>query len=146
MKEAKMKELMTKSLTSSLRPSESLRDAGYKNAAYARELVDNSIEADATEVEIIMIEDKVTSNKQRRWKISEIGILDNGTGMDPYQLRCSLKYQDGAAQRGWQRSKGGGKKWVSSELASQATSSLQESDIWSWQEGLIQLSDMVRPR
>ena len=109
MKETKMKETMTANLISSAMVlPDSLRDSGYKNTAYALgELVDNSIRQMPQNVEIIMIEDLVTANKQRRWKISEIGILDNGTGMDPYQLRCALKYQDGAAQRGWERSREG---------------------------------------
>ena len=46
---------------------ESSRDAGYKNAAYALgELVDNSIQADAKDVDIIMFESNVRSTRGRR--------------------------------------------------------------------------------
>ena len=64
---------------------ESSRDAGYKNAAYALgELVDNSIQADAVDVDILMFEKNVRSIKGRRsWLVDEIGVLDNGNGMDP---------------------------------------------------------------
>ena len=119
-------------------PPESLRDAGYKNTAYALgELVDNSIEEDATDVDIIMFEDFKASGTQRRWKISEIGILDNGNGMSPFQLRCSLRYQDGANQRQWSRSKGGGKKMGKFGVGlPQATlSQCKRVDIWSWEDG-----------
>ena len=119
-------------------PPDSLRDAGYKNTAYALgELVDNSVEADATNVDIMMLESLQTSNKQRRWKIDEIAILDNGHGMDPFQLRCGLKYQDGAAQRGWARSKTGGKKMGKFGVGlPQATlSQCRRVDIWSWENG-----------
>ena len=119
-------------------PPDSLRDAGYKNSAYAMaELVDNSIEEDATGLDIIMFEDFMVSGTQRRWKISEIGILDNGNGMNPFQLRCALRYQDGASQREWQRSKGGGKKMGKFGVGlPQATlSQCKRVDIWSWENG-----------
>ena len=119
-------------------PPESLRDAGYKNSAYALgELVDNSIEEDAEDVDIIMFERLETSGSQRRWKINEIGILDNGNGMDPFQLRCSLRYQDGANQRRTSRSKTGGKKMGKFGVGlPQATlSQCRRVDIWSWDSG-----------
>jgi len=84
---------------------ESSRDAGYKNAAYALgELVDNSIQADASNIDIIMFESNVRSIKGRRsWLVNEIGILDNGSGMDPLLQRASIKFQDGSHQRGIKR-------------------------------------------
>ena len=116
-------------------PPESLRDAGYKNTAYALgELVDNSIEEDAKDIDIIMFEKLGTSGSQRRWKIEEIGILDNGNGMTPFQLRCSLRYQDGANQRQWGRSASGGKQMGKFGVGlPQATlSQCRRVDIWSW--------------
>ena len=116
-------------------PPDSLRDGGYKNTAYALgELVDNSIEEDARDVDIIMFESFLVSGSQRRWKIEEIGILDNGNGMSPFQLRCSLRYQDGANQRQWSRSKGGGKQMGKFGVGlPQATlSQCRRIDIWSW--------------
>ena len=119
-------------------PPESLRDAGYKNTAYALgELVDNSIEEDAKGIDIMLFESFKTSGTQRRWKIEEIGILDNGNGMSPFQLRCSLRYQDGANQRKWTRSKEGGKKMGKFGVGlPQATlSQCRRVDIWSWEDG-----------
>ena len=117
-------------------PPESLRDSGYKNTAYALgELVDNSIEEDATDVDIIMFEGREPGT--RRWRIQEIGILDNGNGMSPFQLRCSVRYQDGANQRSWARSSSGGKKMgkfgVGLPQASMSTG--KRLDIWSWESG-----------
>jgi len=119
-------------------PPEALRDAGYKNTAYALgELVDNSIEADASNVDIMMLESLRTTRKQRRYKIKEIAILDNGYGMNPFQLRCSLKYQDGAAQRGWARSKTGGRKMgkFGVGLPQSTLSQCRRVDVWSWEDG-----------
>jgi len=83
---------------------ESARDSGYKNAAYALgELVDNSIQAGADDVEIIMLERFGGSGKRRNWNVQEIGILDNGCGMDPMLQRLSIKYQSGSTQMGIDR-------------------------------------------
>jgi len=81
---------------------ESARDSGYKNAAYALgELVDNSIQADAKNVDIIIFEKMISIGSGRRaWRAQEVGIIDNGIGMDPFLQRCSIKYQDGANQQG----------------------------------------------
>ncbi len=83
---------------------ESARDSGYKNAAYALgELVDNSIQAGAHDVEIIMFERFGGAGKRQMWNVQQIGILDNGCGMDPLLQRLSIKYQSGSTQMGIER-------------------------------------------
>ena len=114
---------------------ESLRDAGYKNAAYALgELVDNSIQADAANIDIIMFESNIRSIKGRRsWLVDEIGILDNGTGMGPLLQRASIKFQDGSHQRNLERGRKGnqmGKFGVGLPQAS--ISQAKKLEIYSW--------------
>ena len=41
------------------------------------------------------MEGRVTIGQQKRWQIQEIGILDNGNGMDSLRLRCALRHGDG---------------------------------------------------
>lgn len=62
---------------------DSARDNGYKNAAMALgELIDNSLQAGASKVEVFVGEEFTRENTRRTWKVREIGILDNGGGMD----------------------------------------------------------------
>ncbi len=69
-----------------------MRDNGYKNAAYAlAELMDNSIQADASEIKLVCIEG---SNNGRR-NLSEIAVIDNGSGMNKDTLELSLGFGNG---------------------------------------------------
>jgi len=73
---------------------DSLRDNGYKNAAYAiAEIVDNSIQAKADIVRVICYETVSKSNNQRALKLlNKIGILDNGSGMSADTLYKALEF------------------------------------------------------
>ncbi len=69
-----------------------MRDNGYKNAAYAlAELMDNSIQAGASEIKLVCIEG---SNNDKR-NLSEIAVIDNGSGMDKDTLELSLGFGNG---------------------------------------------------
>ena len=68
---------------------DALRSSGYKSIDSAvAELIDNSIEAGAHDIFVIMTEhvDPVTHRKA----IYEFGILDNGSGMDISKLASCL--------------------------------------------------------
>lgn len=68
---------------------DALRSSGYKSIDSAvAELIDNSIEAGAQDIFVIMVErvDPVTNRKA----IYEFGILDNGSGMDISKLASCL--------------------------------------------------------
>ena len=68
---------------------DALRSSGYKSIDSAlAEIVDNSIEASAADVFIIMRED--ADPLTGRLGITEIGILDNGTGMEIDRLASCL--------------------------------------------------------
>ncbi|CAC9567331.1 hypothetical protein [uncultured Gammaproteobacteria bacterium] len=69
-----------------------MRDNGYKNAAYAlAELMDNSIQANASEIKLVCIEGKDNGRKN----LSKIAVIDNGTGMDKDTLELSLGFGNG---------------------------------------------------
>lgn len=71
---------------------DSQRSSGYKNTAHAlAELIDNSFDAEATEVNIYLLEKKDAG----RNKISEIVISDNGKGMTKDILEDALAFGGG---------------------------------------------------
>ena len=60
-----------------------MRDNGYKNAAYAlAELMDNSIQAGATEVELLCADRESMVDQRVRRRLNQVAVLDNGRGMD----------------------------------------------------------------
>jgi hypothetical protein len=72
-----------------------MRDIGYKSTAFAMaELIDNSIQASATKVDVVF-------GFERGAKPSQIAILDDGHGMTPKMTRASLIW--GAGTRGNRR-------------------------------------------
>ncbi len=108
---------------------ESLRDNGYKNAAYAiAELIDNSIQAGAEIVRLICYETVSKANKQRALKlIDKIGILDNGSGMSPDQLYKALEF--GAGENHTDK-EGMGKFGMG--LPNSSISQCTKVEVWSW--------------
>ena len=64
------------------------RDTGYKSTALAiAELIDNSLQASATEVHV-----RVAADDQRTADPIEITVVDNGTGMDTETLAKALTF------------------------------------------------------
>lgn len=81
---------MVKDLINLTQYADALRSTGYKNIESAiSEIIDNSIEAGAKEILIILKEklDGETGTK----KINEIAFLDNGNGMSTEELQSSLR-------------------------------------------------------
>ena len=68
---------------------EAMRDSGYKNTDHAlAELIDNSVEAGASLVEIVAVETPADPHQSyARAQVSEIAVADNGEGMDPTTLK-----------------------------------------------------------
>jgi hypothetical protein len=74
-----------------------LRDSGYKNTAYAvAELIDNSIQYGASNVDFICFEEDFQTPKRLISRISEIAILDNGSGMTVDKLETALQFGNGS--------------------------------------------------
>jgi len=68
-----------------------LRQAGYRSTATAvAELVDNSIEAEATQIDIIAISKEILVTTRTSNQVQKIAVLDNGDGMPPEVLEKCL--------------------------------------------------------
>lgn len=111
-----------------------MRDNGYKSLAYAlAELIDNSIQAGASNVEVLLAEriERVTERERRR--IYSIGILDNGSGMDADTLRMALQFGNGTRLEHKQRT---GMGRFGMGLPSASISQCRRVEVWSWQNGI----------
>ncbi|WP_318445216.1 ATP-binding protein [Photobacterium leiognathi] len=108
---------------------ESLRDNGYNNTAYAlAELIDNSLQATASRVEVGFIEEQ--SSTRRNYTVSEISLWDNGVGMNPETLRIAMQFGGGTHRKD---AKGMGKFGMG--LPNSSISQCRRVEVWSWQNG-----------
>lgn len=110
---------------------ESLRDNGYNNTAYALgELIDNSLQAKATRVEVGFIEEQKKSSKSKRqtYTVSEISVWDNGEGMDAETLLAAMQFGGGTHRNDNQ---GMGKFGMG--LPNSSISQCKRVEVWSWQ-------------
>lgn len=111
-----------------------MRDNGYKNAAYAiAELMDNSIQAGATQVELLCGEKKQQVRSRMRSRIHQIAVLDNGSGMDATVLRLALQFGNGTHLEEDQHT-GIGRFGMG--LPSSSVSQCQKVEVWTWQNGV----------
>lgn len=95
------------------------------------ELIDNSLQAGASDVEVL-VKEKLTLNGNRRtWNVQEIAVLDNGKGMGPVLQQRALRFGDGDHHK---TSGGMGKYGVGLPQAS--ISQAKRVDVWSWQDGV----------
>lgn len=108
-----------------------MRDSGYKNTAYAvAELIDNSVQANANNVEVICIEAYRQVNERSSRRIQAIGILDNGNGMSPETLRLALQFGNGTHLTDRQ---GIGRFGMG--LPNSSISQCRRVEVWTWQNG-----------
>lgn len=113
---------------------QAMRDNGYKNAAYAiAELMDNAIQAGASQVELLCGERKQQVEGRRRSRIEQIAVLDNGRGMDANVLRLALQFGNGTYL---DKNKHTGIGRFGMGLPSSSISQCQRVDVWSWQNGI----------
>ena len=105
---------------------DSLRDNGYNNTAYAlAELIDNSLQAKASRVEIGFIERK--SPVTGRYNVEEITLWDDGTGMSSDLLLKAMQFGGGENRND---ALGMGKFGMG--LPNSSISQCQRVDVWSW--------------
>ena len=108
-----------------------MRDSGYKNTAYAlAELIDNSVQAGADAVEVICLEESKVVSRRRRRRLSEIGVLDNGRGMEPLILQLALQFGNGTHL---DDRTGIGRFGMG--LPNSSISQCRRVDVWTWQSG-----------
>lgn len=108
---------------------EALRNSGYKDIESAMaEIVDNSIQADAKNV-LVIIKDRVPS-WGRRSQVYEVAFLDDGIGMEPEWVQGCLRFGNGTRRN----EKGMGKFGVGLPQSSLYASPRVE--VYSWQDGI----------
>lgn len=111
-----------------------LRDSGYKNAAYAiAELIDNAIQAGASKVDVLIAQKQEQMAQRRVYRINEIAVLDNGSGMDARVLRLALQFGNGTHLVPEQQN-GIGRFGMG--LPNSSISQAQRVDVWTWQKGI----------
>ena len=108
-----------------------MRDNGYKNAAYAlAELIDNSVQAGASRVELLCEEQELLVNRRSRRQVKRIAVLDDGKGMNADLLRKALQFGNGSRLN--DRS-GIGRFGMG--LPNSSISQCRRVDVWSWTKG-----------
>ena len=108
---------------------DSMRYGGYSNAATAlAELIDNSVEAGATKVEVLCKDRIMQADFNTVERIDEIAVVDNGSGMSMDELWDSLRLGVGtrASRRGIGRFGMG--------LPNASISQCSRVDVYSWQD------------
>ena len=109
-----------------------LRDSRYHNTAYAiAELIDNSIEADASKIELLCMEELQFITERTSRRAVEIAVIDNGKGMDFTTLFNALKFGGGTRHLS---PRGIGKYGMG--LPTSSMSQCKRVDVWTWQEGM----------
>ncbi|MEO1955225.1 MAG: ATP-binding protein [Gammaproteobacteria bacterium] len=110
-----------------------IRSSGYKTTINSiSELVDNSIQADATNIQIICVDKDVTVGGRRSKKINQIAVYDNGIGMNKEQLRSALQFGNGSRLES-ENQNGIGKFGMG--LPNSSLSRARRVEVWSWQDG-----------
>ena len=108
---------------------EAMRESGYKSTTHAlAELIDNSIESGATEIEIFGVSRR--DSHTGRFTLQGLAVLDNGEGMDKDTLRGSLRYGYGTRQQ----RQGIGRFGLG--LPNSSMSQARRVDVWSWKSGV----------
>ena len=111
-----------------------MRDNGYKNTAYAvAELMDNSIQAEATYVQLLCAEKEEELATRKTKRLNQIALLDNGKGMDAKVLKMALQFGNGTRLAKDQR-KGIGRFGMG--LPASSISQCKHVDVWTWQNGI----------
>ena len=108
-----------------------MRDTGYRDAAAAlAEIIDNSVQAQATRVEVLIAEKEMRVVSKASWQADRIAVLDNGTGMTSEVLIAALQFGNGAYK---QDHSGIGKFGMG--LPQSSISQCRRVDVWTWQNG-----------
>ena len=109
---------------------QTFRDNGYKNTASAiSELIDNSIDAKAKNVQILVFEETVTKSNRPQKQISQIIVLDDGSGMNENDLKTSLQFGNGTKL---DADKGIGKFGIG--LPNASVSQCRKVEVYTWQK------------
>ena len=109
------------------------RDSRYQSTAFAvAELIDNSVDADATFVDVLLVEREEVANKASVSRLSEIAVADNGIGMSGVTLVTALRF----GGRGSNSRAHGIRGKYGVGLPTSSLSQCRQVDVWTWQEGI----------
>ena len=111
---------------------QAMRDSRYRHVANAvAELIDNSIDANATRVDLLIRERQELVSERRRWRPTEIAVVDNGHGMSDETLVQALRFGGRQPPTSIQHI---GKYGMGLPTAS--VSQCKRLDVWTWQESI----------
>ena len=109
-----------------------MRDSRYRHESNAiAELIDNSIDARAGRVELLLFEEMRDGNARRVRRVGKLAVADNGQGMDPETLVRALSFGGRQADARVRRI---GKYGVGLPTAS--ASQCKFVEVWTWQESV----------
>lgn len=115
-------------------------DNGYKSTDYAiAEIIDNSIEAQARHIDILVFQSSQLVKQRYRSRISKIAIVDDGCGMAPSLLSKVLTFGYGTHSQNYASLKGSTFGRMGKYGFGLPNSSSSQSDVvhvYSWQNGL----------
>jgi len=109
---------------------DAMRDNGYKNTATAiAELIDNSIQAGGSKIELLIMEKIEYAMANPKARINEIAVLDDGHGMDSAVLISAMQFGNGTRLN--DRS---GMGRFGMGLPASSISQARRVDVWSWRK------------
>ena len=107
---------------------QAMRDSRYRHPANAvAELIDNSIDARATHVEVLIREQQVLVNLKKSWRVGKLAVFDNGHGMSPEILVQALRF---GGRQGASTVTQIGKYGMG--LPTSSVSQCKRVDVWTW--------------
>ena len=111
---------------------QAMRDSRYRHPANAvAELIDNSIDAHAGQVDILIQEHRVRVNNNDLWRLHSLAVLDNGDGMSEETLGQAIRFGGRVQGPGIRKI---GKYGMGLPTAS--ASQCKRLDVWTWQDGI----------
>ena len=109
-----------------------MRDSRYRHPANAiAELIDNSIDANADGVELLLQEHRVQASNNYVWRVKSLAVLDDGSGMSEETLAQALRFGGRISGQGLRKI---GKYGMGLPTAS--ASQCKRLDVWTWQHGV----------
>ena len=107
---------------------QAMRDSRYRHPALAvAELIDNSIDARSSRVDILIREHQVPLKQRTRWRVAQLAVLDNGHGMSADTLIQALRFGGRQPSQSVQQI---GKYGMGLPTAS--VSQCRRLDVWTW--------------
>lgn len=106
------------------------RHVAYRNTDHAiAEIVDNSLDAGARQVQIVLVEKEVMNKTKSTWQVTQILVIDDGTGMDRDTLDQAITISGSRSNN-----KPGKIGQFGYGLVYSSIYTCDRLDLWSWQD------------